>query len=241
MRLLRRHYQMFRALWVLGSLLSINGCVSLPPPAQREAQAPQRPASGSWLSKTFENELAEHPSTSGFHLFSAGVDGLLLRLELIDKSQESLDLQYYIFRCDDTGRLIQQALLRAADRGVHVRIITDDGETVPGDEKLLRLAAHPQIEIRVFNPFEYRGYNKALRAADFLFHKSRLDYRMHNKLLVADGTVAITGGRNIGDQYFQLNAESQFGDDDVMALGPVVERLAVEFADYWNSPIPTTR
>ena len=237
MRLLRQHYQMFRALRLLCAVLSLAGCVSLPHPSHREAEPPQRPATGSWLNKTFEDALAGHPATSGFHLFSAGVDGLLLRLELIDKAQESLDLQYYIFRCDDTGRLVQQALLRAADRGVHVRIITDDGETVPGDEKLLRLAAHPRIEVRVFNPFGYRGHNKALRAVDFLFHKSRLDYRMHNKLMLVDGTVAITGGRNIGDQYFQVNPDSQFGDDDVMALGPVVDRLATEFADYWNSPV----
>lgn len=236
MRLLRQHYQMFRALWLLCGLLSLAGCVSLPQSAHREAEPPQRPATGSWLNKTFEDALARHPATSGFHLFSAGIDGLLLRLELIDKARESLDLQYYIFRCDDTGRLVQQALLRAADRGVHIRIITDDGETVPGDEKLLRLAAHPKIEVRIFNPFGYRGHNKVLRATDFLFHKSRLDYRMHNKLMLVDGTLAITGGRNIGDQYFQVNPDSQFGDDEVLALGPVVDRLGVEFADYWNSP-----
>ena len=236
MRFMRQHYQMFRAFWLLCGVLSLTACVSLPQPAHREAEPPQKPATGSWLNGTFADQLARHPATSGFHLFSAGIDGLLLRLELIDKAQESLDLQYYIFRCDDTGRLVQQALLRAADRGVHVRIITDDGETVPGDEKLLRLAAHPRIEVRVFNPFGYRGHNKALRAADFLFHKSRLDYRMHNKLMLVDGTVAITGGRNIGDQYFQVDPDSQFGDDDVMALGPVVDRLATEFADYWNSP-----
>jgi cardiolipin synthase C len=229
-----------RVAWATAALVSIllaTGCASLPADSgQHAAQPPQQVARDSWLGTTFATALAGHAPDSGFHLFSAGLDGLLLRLELLDKAQRSVDLQYYIFRSDDAGRLIQRAVLRAADRGVHVRIITDDGETVRGDEKLLQLAAHGSIEVRVFNPFHYRGHNKALRAVDFLTHKSRLDYRMHNKLMVVDGTVAVTGGRNIGDQYFQVDPDSQFGDDDVMAVGPVVERLAREFAEYWNSP-----
>lgn len=239
MPLSRHHFHMSR---LLGTpcgllLLAAGGCVSLPPPsAHPPPQPPETPAAASGLGRTFLGSAQEHLPDSGFHLISAGIDGLLLRLELIDKAEESLDLQYYIFRCDDSGKLVQQALLRAADRGVHVRIITDDGETVAGDEKLLRLAAHPKIEVRVFNPFEYRGHNKLARGVDFLFHKSRLDYRMHNKLMVVDGIVAVTGGRNIGDQYFQVNPESQFGDDDVLTVGPVVTRLTGEFAEYWNSP-----
>jgi cardiolipin synthase C len=226
-----------RLQWIACCLLFFAGCVSIPPPSTHPPpQAPQPRASDSWLGKALQGRVAQHQPASGFRLVSAGIEGLLLRLELIDKAQSSLDLQYYIFRCDDSGRLVQQALLRAADRGVHVRIITDDGETVVGDEKLLLLAAHPQIEVRVFNPFEYRGHSGMLRALDFVFHKSRLDYRMHNKLLVVDGTVAVTGGRNIGDQYFQVNPESQFGDDDLVVAGPLVDRLAVEFAEYWNSP-----
>jgi putative cardiolipin synthase len=154
-----------------------------------------------------------------------------------------LDLQYYILRSDDSGRRLQLALLRAADRGVHIRIISDDGETVAGDEKLLLLSMHPGIEVRVFNPFSYRGHNVFLRGMDFLLHKSRLDYRMHNKLMVVDGTAAVMGGRNIGDQYFQVDPSSQFADDDVFVVGPIVGRLGTEFADYWNSPtvVPANR
>jgi cardiolipin synthase C len=228
--------RLLRSLWVFCGLSCLAGCVSLPAPTTRPAIEPAQQQAEGWLARTFQAAVGQNRPASGFHLVSAGLDGLLLRLELIDRAQASLDLQYYIFRSDDTGRLIQQALLRAADRGVHVRIITDDGETVAGDEKVLRLAAHPQIEVRVFNPFDYRGHNKMLRALDFLFHKSRLDYRMHNKLMLVDGTVAVTGGRNIGDQYFQVDPDSQFGDDDVLTVGPVVGHLAAEFADYWNSP-----
>ena len=211
--------------------------MSIPPPSTHPpAQAPQARATDSRLGKAFHDRVARHQPASGFRLVSAGIEGLLLRIELIEKAQGSLDLQYYIFRCDDSGRLVQEAVLRAADRGVHVRIIADDGETVPGDEKLLLLAAHPQIEVRVFNPFEYRGHNGLLRGLDFVFHKSRLDYRMHNKLMVVDGSVAVAGGRNIGDQYFQVNPDSQFGDDDVLVVGRTVDPLAAEFAEYWNSP-----
>jgi putative cardiolipin synthase len=161
-------------------------------------------------------------------------------VELIDSADKRLDLQYYIFRSDDSGRLIQSALLRAADRGVQIRIITDDGETVPGDEKLLLLAAHPNIAIKVFNAFAYRGHNGLLRAADFALHKSHLDYRMHNKLMIADQAVALTGGRNIGDQYFQVDPGSQFGDDDLITVGPIVHSLMEEFETYWNSPEVTS-
>jgi cardiolipin synthase C len=227
-----------RHLLVAGALLCITGCVSLGPLATRPAAVPYEPVkTNSELSRAFEARLEQHPTASGFRLISTGIDGLLLRIELIDRAKSDLDLQYYIFRSDDSGRRLQQALLRAADRGVHIRIISDDGETVPGDEKLLLLTAHPGVEVRMFNPFSYRGHNPVLRAMDFLLHKSRLDYRMHNKLMVVDGVVALTGGRNIGDQYFQVDPESQFGDDDVVAVGPIVERLDAEFAEYWNSAI----
>ncbi len=233
-----------RWLLVASALLCFTGCVSLGPPATGPATPPYEPVkSESELSRAFKARVEQHPAMSGFRLVSAGIDGLLLRIELIDRAKSDLDLQYYIFRSDDSGRRLQQALLRAADRGVHVRIIGDDAELVPGDEKLFLLTAHPRIEVRMFNPFSYRGHSRILRGMDFLFHKSRLDYRMHNKLMVVDGAVALTGGRNIGDQYFQVDPESQFGDDDVVTVGPVVERLEGEFAEYWNSAmvVPANR
>jgi putative cardiolipin synthase len=218
-------------------LLGVSGCVSLKPPAAGLPPPYQPVAKETGLSKSFQKRLGEHADLSGFRIVNAGLDGLLIRIELIDRAQDSIDLQYYIFRSDDSGKRLQEALVRAADRGVHVRIISDDGETVKGDEKLLLLTAHPGIEVRMFNPFHYRGHNHFLRGMDYIFYKSRLDYRMHNKLMVVDGTVALTGGRNIGDQYFQVDPESQFGDDDVLAVGGVVARLETEFAEYWNSPI----
>jgi putative cardiolipin synthase len=177
------------------------------------------------------------PSTgeSGYRMLAAGIDGLLARVEVIDAARRSLDLQYYIFRADASGLLVAAALLRAADRGVRVRIIVDDGETIKGDEKILAMSAHPGIEVRIFNPFRYRGHSRVIRGTEFLFSKSRLDYRMHNKLLVADNSVALIGGRNIGDQYFQIDPDSQFGDDDLVTVGPIVQRLSGVFDEFWNS------
>jgi phosphatidylserine/phosphatidylglycerophosphate/cardiolipin synthase-like enzyme len=99
-------------------------------------------------------------------------------------------------------------------------VLIDDGDTLEGDEQIAVLSAHPSIDIRIFNPFVYRGHAELFRAVEFAFNASRLDYRMHNKLLVVDNAIALVGGRNIGDQYFQVNPDSQFGDDDVFAAGP---------------------
>jgi putative cardiolipin synthase len=130
------------------------------------------------------------------------------------------------------------ALLRAADRGVHQRMLLDDGETVRGDEQILALAAHPQVEIRVFNPFAYRGHIGLVRAVEFMFAGRRLDYRMHNKLFIADNASALIGGRNIGDEYFQVDPDRQFADDDGFVVGPTIQKLSGTFDD-WNDALAT--
>jgi len=189
------------------------------------------------LGRQFAAAAAQNPGRSGFRIFNVGVDGFLLRLEMIEAAERTLDLQYYIFRGDESGRLITDALLQAAGRGVRVRVLVDEGESVPGDEQLFRLAGHAGIEVRVFNPWAYRGHSKFLRGAEYILRHSRLDYRMHNKLLVADASVALLGGRNIGDQYFQIDPESQFADDDVFAAGPITRGTATEFDEFWNSAL----
>jgi putative cardiolipin synthase len=228
-----------RAFAVAGLLLLAAGCVSLPPAAQLP-----KPVSHAFdaspdtrLGRTFEPRARLHEGESGFRLLSAGIDGLWARVEMIDAAQRSLDVQSYIFRADESGSLIAQSLVHAADRGVRVRVLIDDAETVPGDERILALAAHVGIEVRIFNPLRYRGHIRAWRGLEFLFNKRRLDYRMHNKLMVADDAVAILGGRNIGDQYFQIDPESQFGDADVVVAGPIVQRLSGAFDEFWNGPL----
>jgi putative cardiolipin synthase len=189
------------------------------------------------LGRQFDGAAREHGGNSAFRLLSVGVDGFLARAQMMDAAERTLDLEYYIFRQDETGQLLTDALLRAADRGVRVRVLVDDGDTLQGDEQIAALSAHSKIEIRIFNPFTYRGHTDMFRAVEFAFNESRLDYRMHNKLLVVDNAIALVGGRNIGDQYFQVDPESQFGDDDVFAAGPLVRDLSRTFDDFWNSDL----
>ena len=169
-------------------------------------------------------------------MLSLGLDGLLARTELIDAADAALDLQYYIFHGDESGDVIVKALLRAADRGVRVRLFVDDGETVRGDEKIWRWPRIPTSRFAYSIPSGIEDTTGSSADLDFLIEKRRLDYRMHNKLLVADNAVALIGGRNIGDQYFQIDPQSQFGDDDVVAVGPIVAQLSGVFDEYLEQP-----
>jgi cardiolipin synthase C len=194
------------------------------------------------LGAQFDTAARQRDGESAFRIISVGVDGFLARAQMIDAAEKTLDLEYFIFRGDETGRLLTDALLRAADRGVRVRVLVDDGDTVPGDEQISALDAHPNVEIRIFNPFVYRGHSKLRRTIEFVFNSSRLNYRMHNKLLVVDNAVALVGGRNIGNQYFQMDPDSQFADDDVFAAGPIAMQLSATFDEFWKSrfAVPAT-
>ena len=172
---------------------------------------------------------------SGFRLLEQGIDSFLIRAELAARAERTLDAEYFIFRNDETGKLLVDALLHAADRGVRVRLLVDDVEDVTENRQLVALAAHSNVEVRVFNPFVLRGPLEILRSAEFLLTATRINYRMHNKLFVADNSIAVTGGRNVGDEYFQTDSDTGFADFDVLAIGPVVGRLSESFDAYWNS------
>ena len=222
---------------LLVTLAVLEGCASIPP----GAGYPKTPSTAlaspedTHLGARYDGLAREMSGQSGFRILSTGVDGLLIRVQLIEAAEKTLDLQYFIFRGDETGRLLTDAVLRAADRGVRVRVLVDDGATIAGDEQLMALDAHPNVQIRVFNPFSYRGHNNLRRGLEFVFHASRLDYRMHNKLLIVDNAVALIGGRNIGNQYFQIDPNSQFADDDVYSAGPIAAQLSTTFDEFWNS------
>jgi len=226
-----------RLLLVIIAAAFLCGCASLPPGSSFPKTAssalahPEETRFGQQLAAA----TSEHGGNSGFRMLAMGVDGFLTRVQLANAAERTLDMQYFIFRADETGKLLTEAVLRAADRGVHVRVLIDDGETLAGDEQVVALDSHPQIEVRVFNPFRYRGHSNFLRALEFTLSASRLDYRMHNKLMVADNSIALIGGRNISDEYFQVDPENQFADDDVFAAGPIVKALSGTFDEFWNS------
>ncbi len=217
----------------------LGGCASLPPGSDfpKTASSALAHPEETRLGRQFETAAREHDGNSGFRIIPVGADGFLVRMQMIDAAERTLDLQYFIFRGDETGRLLTGAVLRAADRGVRVRVLIDDGETVAGDEQITALEAHQSVEIRIFNPFVYRGSTTLLRAIEFMFNPARLDYRMHNKLLVVDNAIALMGGRNIGDQYFQIDPDAQFADDDMFAAGPIAQQLSATFDEYWNNAL----
>jgi putative cardiolipin synthase len=214
----------------------LSGCASLPPGAdfkKTESSALPHPEQ-TRFGRHFDQMATAHNGNSGFRLISNGVDGLLTRAQMINSAEKTLDLQYFIFRADQTGLLLTDALLHTADRGVRVRLLIDDVDTMAGDGQIRALDAHPNIEVRIFNPFLYRGHAEVFKAAEFMLNKPRLDYRMHNKLFVVDNSIALIGGRNGGDEYFQIDPEAQLGDDDLFTAGPLVKQLSATFDEFWQ-------
>ena len=179
-------------------------------------------------------EVAGHMHQSGFRLLTRSSNALMSRISLADHAQHSIDLQYYIFNNDSTGRLVAQRLLAAADRGVRVRLLLDDINTGDSVEMLDALDAHPNIEVRLFNPFATRNPSMLSKATQFLLDAHRLNRRMHNKSFIVDGNVAIVGGRNIGNDYFDAGDATNFRDLDLIAIGPVVKQASQAFDEYWN-------
>lgn len=209
-------------------------CATLPEPAP---MPPTRAVVASERTELGRTAIAARPDVdlTGFRLLPAGDDALATRLELVRRAEVSLDVQYYQIVDDATGRTFLRALRDAALRGVRVRLLIDDLYTAGEDELLLGLAATPNLELRLFNPFPAGRGGFASRFAASLFDFDRVNRRMHNKLFVADGAIAVLGGRNIGDAYFKQTRGDNFVDLDVAVVGALVPRLGVLFDRYWNS------
>ena len=172
-----------------------------------------------------------HPGHSGVFALSDPREAFAARALLADAAERTLDVQYYIWRQDMSGTLLAEALRRAADRGVRVRLLLDDNNTASLDTALTALDQHPNIEIRLFNPFRMRRW----RLLSYLVDFARLNRRMHNKSFTVDGQATIIGGRNVGDEYFGAGHDFGFIDLDVLAIGPVVADVARDFERYWTS------
>ena len=179
---------------------------------------------------------APDEDSSGFRLMPLGPFSLDARVELAQRAQVSLDVQYYHFENDETGRWLIRALRDAAQRGVRVRLLLDDLYTGGHDMLFLAFAAHPNVEVRLFNPFvRARGAGPTGRLLGSLDQFSRVNHRMHNKLFIADGAMAVIGGRNVANDYFLRGANENFVDLDAFAVGFVVSPLQFLFDRYWNS------
>ena len=218
---------------LLGLALSLGACSSLPPQDGRSvSQAlPASSTANTAIGQAVAERTAAHPGQSGVHALRDSQDAFAARYRLAQDAQRSLDVQSYIWHGDLTGTLLFDAIRDAADRGVRVRLLLDDNNTVGLDSRLAALDAQPNIEVRLFNPFVMRH----ARWAGYLTDFSRLNRRMHNKSFTADNQATIVGGRNIGDEYFGATSGVLFADLDVLAIGPIVDMVSRDFDRYWAS------
>lgn len=235
---------MLRKLSAIALTFFVVGCAALPeelplgPPSHALAPQPGGPLAEA------ETALQDRfrPGISGFHLLDANEEALRWRLALIDSAQHSLDLQYYVWWGDESGSLLMSRVVAAADRGVRVRLVVDDlttNEIVEALEERLTdtgaatLDAHPNIQVRLFNPWRHRSFLG--QVLESIQHLDRVNQRMHNKLMIADNRAVILGGRNIGNEYFGLEPEFGFRDIDILGLGPVARQSSEVFDRFWNS------
>ena len=217
-----------------GVVIFLSACAQLP----TNFEAPH-----SYVIEDTENtllgkEAKESPGGNNKHsrmiVIGDGIDAFVARAALMASAEKTIDVQYYIWHSDLTGKLLFNGLIVAADRGVRVRILLDDFPIESKTESLLyAMDQHENIEVRLFNPMA----NRSFRVADYLLSFQRINRRMHNKSLTVDNQYTIVGGRNIGDEYFSAHKEGNYGDLDVLATGPVVREVGAQFDLYWNSEV----
>ena len=185
------------------------------------------------VSSVYDYEHATDPdigNLSGIYPIASGRNALTVRVLLTKLAQTSLDLQYYMWHDDASGRLLFHEIWKAAERGVRVRLLIDDNNTSGMDAVMQTLDSHPNIELRLFNPF----MNRTFRMIGYITALKRLNHRMHNKSFTVDNHATIVGGRNIGDEYFDIDAGMNFADLDVLAVGSIVTKVSDDFDRYWN-------
>jgi cardiolipin synthase C len=216
---------------VLALLVALRVGYRLPPRKAAADPPLARPRAEGVLAEAAARLAVNRPGQTGFAMLADGPAAFAARVALIDSAQSSIDAQYYIWHGDLTGALLLDALRRAADRGVRVRLLVDDNGIDGLDAQLAELDAHPNAAVRIFNPFVLRRPKWLNYAFDFL----RLNHRMHNKSLTVDGAATIVGGRNVGDKYFGAGDAAIFIDLDVLAVGAVVKEIEADFELYWQA------
>ena len=209
----------------------LQSCASVPTDYDRTTSSALEQPAPTTAYRLFADDLEDHPGRSGFLLLASGESAFAARDDIIAIAEKTIDAQYFAWEVDQTGKLLLDRLIRAADRGVRVRLLLDDILTDGLDEGLAHLDNLANVEVRVFNPFAARD----ARVFDFIGDFSRINRRMHNKTLIVDNAVAVLGGRNIGNHYFGVDTVFNYRDLDVIAVGPVVPQLSNMFDEFWNS------
>jgi cardiolipin synthase C len=230
-----------RALLGITLLLLVTACATRPPatdyPRESTAALPTADAHATALGVALAAPEAAHPDESGFRLLATGTDSLQMRVALARAATKTLDMQYYIANEDTTGKLLLGSALYAADRGVRVRMLVDDLNFHDIDRLMAALNSHPNIQIRVFNPYGSTSESMYLRTRNFFSNVDQFTRRMHNKSTIVDNELVIVGGRNLGDEYFSASPTLQFRDLDVLGAGPVAASVSASFDEYWNSSV----
>ncbi len=214
-------------------LFSFSGCASLPENVDRSQTHAFTDTQATTLGQAFANDMAVRPGQSGFFPLNNGLDAFVARAVLAQVAQRSIDTQYYMIHNDVVGSLFVDQLYKAAERGVRVRLIVDDIDQEGRDFEAAVLDSHPNIEVRIFNPF---GRNTG-RTLQYVTGFNKQTRRAHNKSFTVDNQATILGGRNIGNEYFKADPELEFVDMDVLAVGPVAKGVSASFDQYWNSPL----
>ena len=212
--------------------ITVTGCNTLPKHKIESIPetALQVDTAQTTLAQIIQPLQEQHPDLTGYLVLFEPLEALATRLSLIDKAEKRLDLQYYIWDNDKVGSLALHALIRAADRGVKIRLLIDDNNAKSTEGIFLALAQHPNIEVKLFNPYRFRKY----RALDMILDLKRINRRMHNKSFIADHQVALIGGRNMTNQYYNVSDNYQFSDVDVMLVGTAVKDISHSFDEYWS-------
>jgi putative cardiolipin synthase len=208
----------------------VAGCASAPLDYPKQASVAIGDTSNTREAAEVNKWMEGKTDINGFYPLLAGFDAFGARLILIDEAEASIDAQYFLMKPDHAGLVFASKLIEAADRGVRVRLLLDDIFTNVEDLDLAVLNDHPNIELRIFNPIARKG----IYAFNYLGHFSLANRRMHNKALVIDNQVAVVGGRNIAEEYFQLETTGEFLDFDMISVGPIVRQVSTEFDTYWN-------
>jgi putative cardiolipin synthase len=215
-------------------LIMLGGCATLPDNSDRTVSQHYTNTDDTLLSKLVVDKSSEHSEgESGYLLLPDGLDAFVARAVLAQLAERSIDAQYYMWHGDEVGQLLSHQMLMAADRGVRVRLLIDDIDEGGRDKKIAVFDLHPNIEVRIFNPFA----RNAGRTLQYLTGFGKQTRRAHNKSYTVDNQATILGGRNIGDEYFSADPDLAFADLDVLAIGPVAAEVSQSFDEYWNSPL----
>jgi cardiolipin synthase C len=217
----------------LSLVFFLSGCASVPDNVDRVESHALTDTQDTALGKTVQSHRSMETGENGFVLLGSGLDAFVARAVLAEMAERSLDVQYYLYHQDLVGGLFTGFLWKAAERGVRVRILVDDMGMAGRDAGIIALDSHPNIEVRLFNPFD----RNIARGLQYMTGLGSVTRRMHNKSFTADNAATIVGGRNIGDEYYDADPSLEFADLDVLAIGKVVKDVSSAFDLYWNSSL----